>query len=66
MYFKTQSDYQRLFLSIEGQDLTCYLDDTKQKVKFMHSMVNCQIKYDSTLLIKDLIGGKEGHNYRQV
>jgi hypothetical protein len=61
VYFKTQNDYQRLYLVLEGQDLTCYLDETKKKIKFMHSLVSCNIKCDQTVVVQI-----QGIDYRQI
>ena len=62
VYFKTQqNDFQHLFLVLEGQDLTCYLDESKKKIKFMHSLVSCQIKCDETVLVQI-----QGIEYKQI
>jgi hypothetical protein len=61
VYFKSQNDYQRLYLVLDGQDLTCYLDESKKKIKFMHSLVSCHIKCDQTVIVQI-----QGIDYKQI
>ena len=51
VFFKTQNEFQRLYLVLEGSDLYCYSDENRTKQKFMHSMINCHIKCDESLLV---------------
>jgi Protein kinase domain len=57
VYFKTQSDFQLLYMVLEGSDLYCYGDETREKLKFMHSMVSCHIRCDEGYQIE--IKGKQ-------
>lgn len=44
MYFKfsqRSAVLERFYISLRSSDLYCYENDTKKKVKFMHSLIGC-------------------------
>lgn len=44
VYFKfsqRNQNLERFFICLRSSDLYCYENDTKKKVKFMHSLIGC-------------------------